>query len=162
MHLTQLISGKVEIQNDSLPLLFTQGSPRVNLSEARTEDWIVQFIRKLGQINLERMRFEPYHITTCPGISISDTPIYESTTTSTDFEACLAHEEKILVGEFMGPCPTPSSALSRLRARQPQILRRALEIRQEYGDPIQNLAELLGNMPGSQEDWKALIDEPYY
>jgi hypothetical protein len=37
-----------------------------------------------------------------------------------------------------------------------------MEIRQEYGDPIQNLATLLENMPGSQEDWEALIDEPYY
>ena len=48
-----------------------------------------------------------------------------------------------------------------IRMRQPQILRRALEIRREYGDPIQNLADLLGNMLGSQEDWEALIDEPY-
>ena len=28
-------------------------------------------------------------------------------------------------------------------------------------DPISSLATLLGNMPGSQEDWEALIDEPY-
>lgn len=50
--------------------------------------------------------------------------------------------------------------LARIVARQPQILRRALEIRQEHGDPIQNLVELLGNMPGNQEDWEALMDEP--
>lgn len=29
-------------------------------------------------------------------------------------------------------------------------------------DPIQSLAELLRDMPGSQEDWEALINEPYY
>jgi hypothetical protein len=71
-------------------------------------------------------------------------------------------EGDILRGELMESRLAPSSALSRIRARQPQILRRASEIRQEYGDPIQNLAELLRNMPGSQEDWEALIDEPYY
>lgn len=28
-------------------------------------------------------------------------------------------------------------------------------------DPIQAMSESLGNLPGSQEDWETLIDEPY-
>jgi hypothetical protein len=194
MRLAQLTLDKVEIQNDSVPLLVIQGSPRVDLSGAGTEHWIVQlvrelgrpgrglggaeegtkdliiqFLRKQGQINLERMRFEPHYTTARPEVFIFEAPRYESTTAPTDFEVHLTPGEEtlsvegdILRGEFMEPRPTPSSTLSRIQARQPQILRRALEIRQEYGDPIQNLAELLGNMPGSQEDWEALIDEPYY
>jgi hypothetical protein len=59
------------------------------------------------------------------------------------------------------PVPEPPSMLSRILARQPEIRHRAMEVRQKYGDPIQSLAELLGNMPGSQEEWDALIDEPY-
>lgn len=55
----------------------------------------------------------------------------------------------------------PLTGLSRILARQSDIRRRALEIQQEHGDPIQNLAELLGSIPGSQEDWDALVDEPY-
>lgn len=49
--------------------------------------------------------------------------------------------------------------LARIRARQPQILGRALEIRRKYGDPIQNLANLLADMPGSQKEWEILIDD---
>jgi hypothetical protein len=56
---------------------------------------------------------------------------------------------------------SPPTGLSRILARQSDIRRRALEIQQEHGDPIQNLAEMLGNIPGSQEDWDVLIDEPY-
>jgi hypothetical protein len=70
-------------------------------------------------------------------------------------------EGDILRGQFMQPRPEPSSALTAIRARQPQILRRASEFQEEHGDPIRFLASLLGGMPGRQEDWEALIDEPY-
>lgn len=170
MVLPQIALDKVKSQNDSVPLSI-QEPPRVDLSEAGTEDLIaLSFsLALVEQINRERMRFENYQMAASLGLFISEAPSYESTAASTHFEAHTTYEEEtlsvegdILRGEFVEPRPTPSSTLSRIRARQPQILRRALEIRQEYGDPIQNLAELLGNMPGSQEDWEALIDEPYY
>jgi hypothetical protein len=65
-------------------------------------------------------------------------------------------------GRLLGePHAMPSSALSRIRSRQPYILRHALGVQKEHGDPVQNLAELLGSLPGSQEDWEALVDESY-
>jgi hypothetical protein len=156
-----------EAHTDSIP--FISGLLRVGSSGAEAEDWTVQFLRELGQISLKRRRSEPHYMTTYPEVFVYEAPRHESTTTSTDFEAHLAPgdetssvEGDILRGEFVGPRPTPSSTLSRIKARQPQILHRAMEIRQEYGDPIQSLAALLENMPGSQEDWEALIDEPYY
>lgn len=52
-----------------------------------------------------------------------------------------------------------TTGLARISARQPEIRRRALEIQQEHGDPIQNLAELLGSIPIRDEE-DILIDEP--
>lgn len=169
MILPQIALDEVKPQNDSVPLSIQEPSG-VDLSEAGTKDWIaLLWSLAVEQINRERMRSENYQMAASPGLCISEAPIHENTTAPTDFEVhltlgeeTLSVEGDILRGEFMEPRPTPSSTLSRIQARQPQILRRALEIRQEYGDPIQNLAELLGNMPGSQEDWEALIDEPYY
>jgi hypothetical protein len=77
----------------------------------------------------------------------------EQQTESTDTEAMPYRPTEFHFG--------PPTGLSRILARQSDIRRRALEIQQEHGDPIQNLAEMLGNIPGSQEDWDALIDEPY-
>ena len=74
-------------------------------------------------------------------------------TESTDTEVTPHHLAEFRVG--------PPTGLSRILTRQSDIRRRALEIQQEYGDPIQSLAEMLGNIPGSQEDWNALVDEPY-
>ena len=78
----------------------------------------------------------------------------EAQTQSTDDTEAMPYRPM----EFRGG---PSTGLSRILARQSEIRRCALEIQQEHGDPIQNLAEMLGNIPGSQEDWDALIDEPY-
>ena len=72
---------------------------------------------------------------------------------STDTEAMPYQAIEFRVG--------PSTGLPRIVARQSDIRRRALKIQQEHGAPIPNLAEMLGNIPGSQEDWDALIDEPY-
>jgi hypothetical protein len=38
------------------------------------------------------------------------------------------------------------SPLDRIRARQPEIHKRALETQQEHGDPVENLANLLGDI----------------
>ena len=70
-------------------------------------------------------------------------------------------EGTVLRGQLKESYLHPSSALSYIRARQPDVLSRALEIEREYGDPIQNLAQFLGEVPGSQEDWDRLVDEPY-
>jgi hypothetical protein len=155
MVLPQTTFDKVEPQNYSVPLFmdpFGEG----------TKDWAL----------LRYLYFDPCLVVALEQSSevfVYGAPRHKSTTTSTDFEAHLTPGDETLSvegdtfrGEFVGPRPTPSSTLSRIQARQPQILRRAMEIRQEYGDPIQNLATLLENMPGSQEDWEALIDEPYY
>lgn len=170
MVLRRIALDKIKSQNDSVPLFIPGSQEEVGLSEAGIEDLIIQFFHPvLEQVNRERMRSEKYEMAASLGLFISEAPSYESTATPTDFEAHLAPGEEtlsvegdILRGEFVEPRPTRSSTLSRIRARQPQILHRALEIRREHGDPIQNLAALLGNMPGSQEDWEALIDEPYY
>lgn len=74
----------------------------------------------------------------------------------------LTIHDTIMRGQLLGTSSKPTSALGRIQARQSEVVSRALELQDEYGDPVRGLAELLGSMPGNQEDWQALIDEPYY
>lgn len=70
-------------------------------------------------------------------------------------------QEGILHGRLAETTLPTSIGLARIRSRRPHVRRRALQIQEEYGDPIQNLADTLGSMPGSEQDWDALIDASY-
>ena len=118
---------------------------------------LLQGLKKLAQLEIAR-QLQPIwaHLETYEaGLDTHEERItmLEQQTESTDTEATPHRLMDFRVG--------PPTGLSRILARQSDIRRRALEIQQEYGDPIQNLAEMLGNIPGSQEDWDALVDEPY-
>ena len=53
------------------------------------------------------------------------------------------------------------SPLERLKARQPDMARRALEYRRQNGDPIENLVRLLTDLVDDPVLWKRVVDEPY-
>lgn len=53
------------------------------------------------------------------------------------------------------------SPIERIRARQEKVRQRALELQQEHGDPVENLANLLGDIGLSDKEWDTLTDEPY-
>jgi len=69
------------------------------------------------------------------------------------------------MAKFIRIQPTPSPGLDRILARDRAVRRRALEWRQEHGDPIEGLAELgarlIGDSPEDIEAWLAIVDEPY-
>jgi hypothetical protein len=118
---------------------------------------LLQALKKLAQLETTR-QLQPVwaHLETYEaGLETHEerTAVLEQQTESTDTEAMPYQAIEFRVG--------PSTGLPRIVARQSDIRRRALKIQQEQGDPIQNLAEMLGNIPGSQEDWNALVDEPY-
>jgi hypothetical protein len=70
------------------------------------------------------------------------------------------HEET-MYGQPIEPTQAPLTGLSRILARQSYIHQRAQAIQEQHGDPTQNLAEMLGSLPGSQEAWDVLVDAPY-
>jgi hypothetical protein len=70
-------------------------------------------------------------------------------------------EGNVIRGELKQERPTQPGILSQIRARQSQVIQRALEIQKEYGDPIRHLGELLGRIQLSQDEWEALVEEPY-
>ena len=60
--------------------------------------------------------------------------------------------------------PVPSAGLARILDRDRDVRRRALEWRNEHGDPLDRMIELLddiiGDSPEDREAWDALVDEP--
>ena len=68
------------------------------------------------------------------------------------------------MAELVESCPPPRWA-ARIILRDLEARRRALELQEEYGDPIDRLIELLDGIVGDtdedREEWDALVDEPY-
>lgn len=54
-----------------------------------------------------------------------------------------------------------SPGLQRILARQPEIVRRARELRAILGDPIDGLAQILQSAPVENDTWDRIIQEPY-
>ena len=77
----------------------------------------------------------------------------------TETDSAPANPEKIMAG--LEPSPIRTSALMRLRARGRQAIRRAEELRNQYGDPVDRLADLLSALPIDDDRWQEIIDEPY-
>jgi len=53
------------------------------------------------------------------------------------------------------------SPLERIRARQPDVLRRAKKFRTLHGDPFDALARILGDLPVTDDEWDRIVEEPY-
>jgi hypothetical protein len=58
------------------------------------------------------------------------------------------------------PASAMVSALASIMERQPGLLAQARQVRQEYGDPVKGLAELLESLPGTDEEWEEFLDRP--
>ena len=54
-----------------------------------------------------------------------------------------------------------SPGLQRIQARQPEVVRRAIELRAVLGDPILGLTQLLNSLPVSDKKWDKIVQEPY-
>ncbi|HLB49301.1 MAG TPA: hypothetical protein VJL59_20005 [Anaerolineales bacterium] len=48
-----------------------------------------------------------------------------------------------------------------LRARWPSILARAQALRNDIPDPVQAMAEFLNSLPGDDDLWREIAEEPY-
>ncbi len=48
-----------------------------------------------------------------------------------------------------------------LRARWPSILERARALRNDIPDPVQAMVEFLNNLPGDDDRWREIVEEPY-
>lgn len=91
-------------QNDNASF-FIKETPRVDLP-GEVIGWFVQYLAALERINLEkRRRSELYHPATYSELFVCEAPIHESTTTLTDFEAHLTHEEETLIDEPLPRLP---------------------------------------------------------
>jgi len=53
------------------------------------------------------------------------------------------------------------SPLERIKARQPDVLRRAKEFRALHGDPLDALMRILGDLPVTDDEWDRIVEEPY-
>jgi hypothetical protein len=53
---------------------------------------------------------------------------------------------------------TPEAHLKRAQA---MAIERAKEYRKKHGDPVDNLANLLGNVIQDEEIWRQILDSPY-
>ena len=49
----------------------------------------------------------------------------------------------------------------RIKARWPDILARAKKLREIYPDPVQSLIDTFAKLPGDEEIWEQIINEPY-
>ena len=56
---------------------------------------------------------------------------------------------------------TLSPGLQRIRARQPEVIRRATELRAVLGDPVAELAQVLQDVPVDDDVWDRIAQEPY-
>jgi hypothetical protein len=50
---------------------------------------------------------------------------------------------------------------NRLRQQWPLIMRRAIQTRSNFPDPVQSLIDLFGNIPGDPNTLRDIIEEPY-
>lgn len=53
------------------------------------------------------------------------------------------------------------SPLERIKARQPDVVRKAGEFRALHGDPFDALARVLGDLPVTDDEWDRIVEEPY-
>jgi len=51
--------------------------------------------------------------------------------------------------------------MQRILARQPEVIRRARELRTIVGDPIEELAQVLQDIPVEDDVWDRISQEPY-
>jgi hypothetical protein len=51
--------------------------------------------------------------------------------------------------------------LDRIRAKQPEMIQRALAYRLRYGDPVLRLGQLFQDILPDHTTWDEIIDEPY-
>ena len=56
---------------------------------------------------------------------------------------------------------TLSPGLLRIRARQPEVIRRAMDLRARLGDPVTGLAQVLQDIPVEDDMWDRIAQEPY-
>jgi hypothetical protein len=54
-----------------------------------------------------------------------------------------------------------SPGLQRILARQPEAIRRARELRTILGDPIEELVQVLQDVPVEDDVWDRISQEPY-
>jgi hypothetical protein len=54
-----------------------------------------------------------------------------------------------------------NAALNRLKAKAKQTILRAIDYREQNGDPVDNLDGLMNAVAGDVERWQEIIDEPY-
>jgi hypothetical protein len=54
-----------------------------------------------------------------------------------------------------------SLGMQRILARQPEVIRRARELRTIVGDPIEELAQVLQDIPVEDDVWDRISQEPY-
>lgn len=54
-----------------------------------------------------------------------------------------------------------SQGLERIKARQPTIISRAKKLRTDIGDPIAKLENILQNIPVDDDEWDAIVQDPY-
>ena len=68
----------------------------------------------------------------------------------------------LILASYAQPLPLPRNhLLTRLKSRAREQLKNAIQYRQQYGDPVQNLGSLLDEYHGDTERLQEIIDEPY-
>lgn len=69
---------------------------------------------------------------------------------------------RVIVCGGRGTADIHAEALqARLRARRPVLTAQARAQRQTLHDPIDALLDLFHDLPGDQQFWRGVIDEPY-
>jgi hypothetical protein len=48
-----------------------------------------------------------------------------------------------------------------IKFRWPTVLKKAKEMETLYSNPVQSMMDLLNNLPGNNDTWQEIIDEPY-
>lgn len=59
------------------------------------------------------------------------------------------------------PASPVSARLDRIRGRREAVIRRARELRRSMGDPVESLVRTLEDISVQDEEWAAIIEEPY-
>jgi hypothetical protein len=57
--------------------------------------------------------------------------------------------------------PTQIKLQARLHSRLPEILQESNEAKKIFPDPVQALVDLFGSLPGDNDTWEKIIEEPY-
>ncbi len=93
-----------EIDNSSLVIGDLTGFDPIG---KRPEDWIRQWLAVLGQINLERMRFQSYGLIGFSELCGDYIPVYETMTAQINMTIGLVHEEGALEEDILIDEPLP-------------------------------------------------------